>query len=212
MIPLALFLMAYKITFIILLLLAFMIAVYEWAGLVRATSGRKIFVSLVGLIYIPACFISFAELRFMPEGLFIVVTLLIAVWASDIGAYTVGKLVGGPKWIPSISPNKTWAGLGGAMLGSACIMPWWTFYYSSELLSDASLIEMIIVQSAYFIFGGVLGFVCQIGDVFISVFKRWAGVKDTGRLIPGHGGLLDRIDSLMLGSAFFFLALKLMPF
>lgn len=210
LVPLALALMAFKITFLIFVFIAFVICLSEWAGMVRAVPKGKAGIALIGLTYIPVAFLCFIAMRFMPDGLFIIVTLLIAVWASDVGAYAVGKLVGGAKWVPHISPNKTWAGLGGAMLGSALVMPWWTLYYSYDLLLESTLIEMIIIQVAYFLFGLALGFICQLGDLFISVFKRRAGVKDTGHLIPGHGGLLDRIDSLMLGSIFFFLALTLL--
>lgn len=210
--PIALILMvAHPASFLIVVVPCFLLAVYEWIGIVRAVPRRKLGIALIGALYIPICFYAFTVLRLSGDiegghqsGAFLVFFLLLAVWASDTGAYVVGKGVGGAKWVPSISPNKTWAGLGGAMIfpGLLMILPAFILgYYAGN--------EIFWLVLLFITFGLLLGLVCQIGDLFISVFKRRAGLKDTGNLIPGHGGILDRIDSLMAASLFLYLVLKL---
>jgi len=225
MIPLSLLLMATKTGFLALVTFAFVLCLFEWAGMVRAAPRRKVQIALVGLIYLPVCFLSFIALRFMPDGLFIVIALLVSVWLSDTGAYVIGKSVGGPKWVPSISPNKTWAGVGGAMLfPAAAFLIFWAVCgilfsvpdrVTSGMLMAVGHDPVVSYISPFMVILGallfaILGFVCQIGDLFISVFKRRAGVKDTGNLIPGHGGLLDRIDALMLAAVFVFVFFRLL--
>ncbi len=201
--PIALvMLVANPITFLMVVIPAFLLSAYEWIGFIRAVPRHKIFTVVVGAIYIPACFAAFAALRFDPleQGWFNVLMLLLAVWASDTGGYIFGKAYGGPKWVPSISPNKTWAGLGGAMLGAGLVtMVGGLILYAMDQGSFAFVTD--------FLAGALLGFVCQIGDLFVSVFKRRSGLKDTGNLIPGHGGILDRIDSLMMAALFSYVVL-----
>lgn len=111
--------------------------------------------------------------------------LLAVVWATDIGAYAFGRMIGGPKLAPSISPNKTWAGaIGGlvsAVLISAALLAWG---YGQGL--SASLLILAAGLSA----------VSQAGDLFESALKRRYQVKDSGAIIPGHGGVMDRFDGL----------------
>jgi phosphatidate cytidylyltransferase len=203
--PIALGLMvASKPTFLIIWVPALLLAIYEWAGFVRGAKTGKVITAIIGLIYIPTAFGAMLALRFddIDPGWMTVLWVLLAVWASDTGAYIFGKAYGGPKLIPSVSPNKTWAGLGGAMVGAGlATMVFGLILYQMELGSFEYMRD--------FAMGTLLGLVCQIGDLFISVFKRRAGLKDTGTLIPGHGGILDRIDSLMLAAIFTFLILKL---
>ncbi len=189
------------LSFLMVVIPAFSLSVYEWIGFVRAVPRHKVFTAVVGAIYIPACFWAFGALRFVDgEGWFAVLMLLLAVWASDTGGYIFGKAYGGPRWVPSISPNKTWAGLGGAMLGAGLVtMVGGLILYAMDQGSFAFVTD--------FFSGCMLGLVCQIGDLFISVFKRRAGLKDTGTLIPGHGGILDRIDSLMMAALFSYVVL-----
>lgn len=189
------------LSFLMVVIPAFSLSVYEWIGFVRAVPRHKVFTAVVGAIYIPACFGAFTALRFVDgEGWFAVLMLLLAVWASDTGGYIFGKAYGGPRWVPSISPNKTWAGLGGAMLGAGLVtMVGGLILYAMDQGSFAFVTD--------FFSGCMLGLVCQIGDLFISVFKRRAGLKDTGTLIPGHGGILDRIDSLMMAALFSYVVL-----
>ncbi len=121
-------------------------------------------------------------------GLAFVVYLLVVVWGMDIGGYLAGRLIGGPKLLPQISPNKTWAGLIGGM-ALATVLGYATLYgfglapnWSGVLVAPA------------------LAVIAQAGDFFESWVKRRAGAKDSGTLIPGHGGLLDRIDGLLFAA------------
>lgn len=113
--------------------------------------------------------------------------ILLLVVLADSGAYIAGRSIGGPKLAPKISPNKTWAGLGGAVVGSlvAGMICSGIFHGSTWPL---------LMLSAF------LGLAEQGGDLLESVFKRYCGVKDSGRLIPGHGGILDRIDGALATS------------
>lgn len=203
--PVALVLLvAHPATFLLVVVPALFLAAIEWRRFIRgAPDNRRVLVAAIGVIYLLAAFGSFTWLRFeAPEGWLMILWLLLAVWASDTGAYIFGKSYGGPKWVPSISPNKTWAGLSGAMIGAGlATMIFGLIYYQMDLGPFDYIRD--------FFYGCVLGLVCQLGDLFISVFKRRAGLKDTGTLIPGHGGILDRIDSLMMAALFTFLILKL---
>jgi len=120
------------------------------------------------------------------SGLYNILWLFLVVWATDIFAMVVGKKVKGPRLAPRISPNKTWSGLMGGMIAASII----------------SLIFAYIQDSAYLllcaIFGAIFAIIEQMGDLLESMLKRKFGVKDSSQLIPGHGGVLDRIDGLLL--------------
>jgi len=119
-----------------------------------------------------------------PAGAATIFFLFAAVWSSDIGAYAVGRLIGGPKLAPALSPNKTWAGalggVGAAMLVGA----------ATAAIAPAAPLRLIAV-SLY------VAIAAELGDLAESFAKRHFGVKDSGALIPGHGGLLDRLDSML---------------
>ncbi len=111
--------------------------------------------------------------------------LFAVVWATDIGAYVVGRLIGGPKLAPRISPGKTWAGfVGGVLLGA---MVGWGFALFAAP-ANPGVIALLSLG---------LAMVSQLGDLLESALKRHFGVKDSGTLIPGHGGILDRVDGLV---------------
>jgi phosphatidate cytidylyltransferase len=144
-----------------------------------------------GVLYVGLPIITFVWLRnHVAGGTLHVIWLLVVVWATDICAYFVGRTMGGPKLAPAISPGKTWSGLLGGMAGAALF---------GGLLS--------LVAGAGFWFAAslaiVLAVIAQAGDLFESALKRQAGVKDSSRLIPGHGGLLDRIDGLVFATPAF---------
>jgi phosphatidate cytidylyltransferase len=118
-------------------------------------------------------------------GTLAILWILAVVWAADTFAYFAGKSIGGPKLAPRISPNKTWAGFSGAIAGALAV--------SAIFAAVAELqITMPLLVAA-----GIMAIVEQGGDLFKSAFKRYYGVKDTGRLIPGHGGVIDRVDGLV---------------
>lgn len=183
---------------IALIVAAGLVGLYEWHLLCK---GGQNYIGnfLLGVAYILICYSSFVYLRLsLAEGKWLTLAVILAVWASDTGAYFTGKTIGGPKLAPKVSPNKTWAGLGGAMF--FCGLALALFYGLSPLKENLALI---------FALGCFLGLVGQAGDLFISMMKRRIGVKDTGHLIPGHGGLLDRTDSLMLVTPAFMFIEKL---
>jgi phosphatidate cytidylyltransferase len=122
------------------------------------------------------------------DGFLAVVVLFVIVWTTDVGAYFVGRAVGGPKLMPQVSPNKTWAGaLGG--VGAAVIVA--VAVAKAVALTNLFAIAMLAV---------VLSVCAQGGDLFESVLKRRFGAKDSSRLIPGHGGLMDRLDGFVTAS------------
>jgi phosphatidate cytidylyltransferase len=115
-----------------------------------------------------------------------VIVLLLIIWASDIGAYLTGRAIGGPRLAPTISPGKTWSGAIGGLAAAA----------ATGLATSASLANFQISWRAVGL-AALIGVVSQIGDLFESRLKRHFGVKDSGHIIPGHGGLLDRLDGVL---------------
>ena len=132
------------------------------------------------------------------QGRYRLIFLLITVFASDTGAYFVGRAVGGPKMYPKLSPAKTWAGLGGALVAGALIG------LAASSMSDFSVRTMVPA-------GIVLAGLGQAGDLMVSVVKRTHQVKDAGGLLPGHGGILDRLDSFIITAPALSLALMFLP-
>lgn len=164
---------------------------WEWWGLVRSFVRSvlgKVLWLLLGVGYVGTAGTTLATLRFggFAESQIILIAVVAAVIGTDIGAYFVGRTIGGPKIAPSISPSKTWSGLVGGMLGAGLglifsSLPWGGF--------GPPLVILAI--------GAVVAIVAQAGDFLESWMKRRAGVKDSGHLIPGHGGLFDRVDGLL---------------
>lgn len=191
-----------------LMALAYLRSLYEWERL--ALKGETpVFDSLTGVVYLSICYMTFIVLCiFFPHGGFLGLAVMITVWSSDTLAYVAGKIFGGPKLAPALSPGKTWSGFGGALAGAllAVLAVYATYPYAAGYADPAAFYTApdIFLVIAAGIFSGIIG---QAGDLFISLYKRKIGVKDTGELIPGHGGILDRIDSLMLVSAYAFSAL-----
>ena len=191
--------------FIAMVALALAVSFCEWANLVNHMPGRQYLVLILGGVYLSVCSISYIFLRLgFEQGAWLALCVILAVWASDTGAYFTGRKIGGPKLAPRVSPNKTWAGFGGAMffcglslmilLGAGRFLEPWL---KTDVGLEAGHTWLV------FIAGCVLGAVGQAGDLLVSFFKRRAHIKDSGHLIPGHGGILDRIDSLLLVSPVF---------
>jgi len=141
-----------------------------------------------GAIYIGLPCALFVWLRDRgPEGLETILALFAIIWAADIFAYFGGKLIGGPKIARGLSPNKTWSGIiAGTFAGAAAGLGCGLLFQA-----DATL------RLPWVIIGALVAFSGLMGDLFESFLKRRFGVKDASKLIPGHGGVLDRIDSLM---------------
>lgn len=139
-----------------------------------------------GTVYIGLPCIAIVWLRGEPAGRAVILWLMLTVWATDTGAYFAGRLVGGPRLAPRLSPKKTWAGLIGAAVCAAfvgLVLPWF----------DAGAPAPAILAFA----GAILAVVAQAGDLAKSFVKRRFGAKDASQLIPGHGGLFDRVDGLL---------------
>ena len=139
-----------------------------------------------GVVYVGLGVVSLVWLRDDgAAGRTNVLFVVLIVWASDIGAYLVGRLVGGPKLAPAISPGKTWSGAAGGLIGAILVGG------LVASLTDAA------PSGRVFLVAGALGIVSQAGDLLESAIKRHFGVKDSGHVIPGHGGLLDRLDGVL---------------
>lgn len=153
----------------------------------RFAGGLPSWFLAAGVLYIGAAGIALMELRHdNTAGRENVLFLFAVVWASDSAAYLAGRFFGGPKLAPRISPGKTWSGAAGGLVGAmlvGVIAAWWLEPAGSEL--RAALVA------------GALGVVSQAGDLVESWIKRRFGVKDSSQLIPGHGGLLDRLDGIL---------------
>lgn len=145
--------------------------------------------SMSGFLLIGGAVVGLAWLRSDPQiGRELVIALVALVAITDIGAYAAGRLIGGPRLAPKISPGKTWAGLAGAIILTVLAALIW-----AHLTPDAD-------WRIYFLIGFGIAIVAQAGDLLISTVKRRFELKDTGALIPGHGGVLDRVDGLLLAT------------
>lgn len=175
------------------------LSLYEWNMMAAKTEKRARYAAL-GALYIFTGFVFCIMVR-EHEGLGAAVVFLLMIWAADIGAYFPGKTIGGPKMSPKISPNKTWAGLAGACVFGGLVG--FLYLLGAGLLSVESHFEVPSLIGI-FVTGMLMGLFGQGGDLVVSAMKRTAKVKDTGALIPGHGGLLDRIDSMLLAAPVFY--------
>ena len=144
-----------------------------------------------GMIYLGAPMVSLLWLRSGPEGRDWTLMLLAATWSADIGAYAGGSVIGGPKLWPQISPKKTWSGF---LVGIAASMA------AAEAVAWLMPAQAGPAISWAWAAGLVVGLATMAGDLLESMLKRGFGVKDSGSLIPGHGGLLDRVDGLMFAT------------
>ena len=136
-----------------------------------------------GFVYIAIPAFALLVLSWAWYGL--VFWAMLVTWATDIGAYAAGRAIGGPKLAARISPNKTWAGLVGGVMAAA-LVGW--------LVAG---LEIFALGSPFLWLGGAMAVAAQLGDLYESWEKRRAGVKDSGSLLPGHGGVLDRVDGLL---------------
>lgn len=177
-------------------------AIAVGAGLVAAVvGGPPRLMSALGVAYagLPALVLVWLRAS-EPLGLLAVVYLLLVVWSTDTGAYAAGRLIGGPRLMPQISPNKTWSGLLGGMAAAGLVG-------LVLAIAGTGLSAAVLMPTAV-----GLAFVAQVGDLMESALKRRHAVKDASSLIPGHGGFMDRVDGLILAAmAVGLLALLLSP-
>ena len=189
---------------------------FEWKVLVllaRPPGAARAAWNAGGAVYCVIAAGVLLVLRDASFGLVAVLALVFAVIATDVGAYFAGRTFGGPKLAPAISPSKTWAGLFGAMVASPVAI------LAVFALADAGLLARVPgavdpVSSAsdgrIAAAGVAIAVIAQAGDFFESWMKRRAGVKDSGTLLPGHGGLFDRVDGLLAVAFVLGVALMLM--
>ncbi len=194
-------------------LMVLLVSLFSWTVIRAARTGRalgrrRVFYGLIGCLYVGLLFSSFVLLRGIPgrigvrpfgmadNGAWLMLYAAMCVWATDTSAYFVGKTFGRTPLAPTLSPGKTVegaiGGLVGAMIVGACFGLWIQLPWYHSL-----------------IVGVVAGFAGQIGDLFESALKREIGIKDFGQLMPGHGGLLDRVDSLLFVIPLAYLYLRL---
>jgi phosphatidate cytidylyltransferase len=156
----------------------------------------KIVLLCLGFVLIYATCFAFVYWRLY--SLWYLLMMMGIAWVADISAYFAGRKFGGRKLAPSISPGKTWAGVWGALAGVTVyfviiIMVWGADWMKSLLLTKITTVNVVLMMLAFL----ALTALGVMGDLFESLLKRQAGVKDSGALLPGHGGVLDRVDSLM---------------
>ena len=147
-------------------------------------------------------FCAVAMLYVLPGGMYWVVPALVSPWVTDVAAYFTGSFLGKHKIVPALSPKKTWEGCIGGMVGCMAAMPAWVLLavpHPSGVLDSQLLLFALLL-------GMAAGVVAQAGDWFASAIKRWSGIKDFGNLLPGHGGILDRFDSVLFTLPVFFAA------
>jgi phosphatidate cytidylyltransferase len=150
------------------------------------------------VVYCGLAAIALVGLRNSENGIALILLLFAVVWGTDIGAYFVGRRLGGPKLAPKISPGKTQSGaIGGLVIAVVAALAVNSFFD----IYPAALVVFIAV---------IVSIISQIGDLFESYLKRRFGVKDSGTILPGHGGMFDRVDGLMPAAIALFLIIKLL--
>ncbi|HPT70009.1 MAG TPA: phosphatidate cytidylyltransferase [Syntrophomonas sp.] len=174
--------------FLPLLLAVILLIVLECVLMYPKFSLEDIAINFLGAFYIGFLFSFALQMQTIEQPFLAMLLVLLVTWGSDIGGYLFGRLWGKNKMAPLLSPNKTWAGaVGGVVLASAVAIAFGCIFPMNGLTVGQILI-MAVIGSA----------VAQLGDLFESGMKRYFGVKDSGNIIPGHGGVLDRFDSFML--------------
>lgn len=185
----------------ILIIIAFVLTVALILSFVKSKGEKNRGLLLLGIPYITIGVGSVLAI-YDYAGPFLLLWFMVLVWGVDIGGYIFGCSIKGPKLAPKISPNKTWAGLiGGVALAvglSYCIV---------SFFSDSWAINSYYVYMAI-----ILGVIAQVGDLIESYIKRRLGLKDSSNLIPGHGGIFDRIDGLIFAAPVAYLMLRLLPY
>ncbi len=182
-----------------LIFIFFLITVYEWSSMVKKKKSK-----LVGLIFIGFSYITIFFLRnnFGEDSVYIFLMITLICISSDLGGYIFGKLLKGPK-LTRISPNKTYSGFFGAIILSFTVSIIFTNTFNirnyDTSTNDVQFLIIIILISV----------ISQFGDLTVSYFKRLYNKKDTGKIIPGHGGILDRTDGMIFAFPFTYILLTL---
>jgi phosphatidate cytidylyltransferase len=179
---------------------ALAVAVLWWiiALALVVTFPRKLPLEAVAVAGFAALVPAWASLTYLhgtsPRGPALTMTVLGIVWAADVGAYFTGRAIGRIKLAPHVSPGKTWEGVAGGLALAAAVAAFAAYWMHAQV-------------GTLVLIGVVTAFVSVLGDLTVSVCKRNVGIKDSGRLLPGHGGVMDRIDSLSAAAPVFLLAM-----
>ncbi len=175
-------------------------SILEFSKMVSIFQKNKpfkiIFFNTLFLVYVFIIFSTFLVLSFFSHLKLLLFIILITCISSDIGGYIFGKIFKGPK-LTKISPRKTISGSLGSILFSIIMLSFSIFYFTKNF------------ELNYLLAGLLISIVCQLGDLFFSFFKRKSNIKDTGNILPGHGGILDRVDGIMFGVPFGFVTMIL---
>jgi len=194
--PIAIYAIFYsKDFFIFLAIIIAIIMASEWTEMISKMKDHRRW-QIIGLLYISIPIFLVIKIRF--HGSEILFWMFAVIWSTDIFAFFAGKNLGGPKLAPKISPNKTWSGLLGGIVASAVIG------FLSSFMFSGGVIFFILISI-------LLAIIEQLSDLLESKFKRIFGVKDSGNIIPGHGGVLDRLDGMMLVAPALFALITFFP-
>ncbi len=205
LIPIALFFIVKGTYFFnIFILIFFFISIYEWHFISKNKKYK-----ILGIIFLILSFYSSYYLRNETQGdyIYFLFILFICIF-TDVGGYTFGKIFKGPK-LTKISPKKTYSGVVGGYLFAILFVT--LFFNFSKNILDIASVQFLIKELSvnYFIFTIIISTISQLGDIIVSYFKRKSKIKNTGKIIPGHGGLLDRIDGMIFAFPATYLILKL---
>lgn len=183
-----------SIFFNLFLIISLIIALYEWYSM----SKKKIYYYF-GVFFLIFSFYTIYKVYNFNDSYLNFLFIFLTCIATDIGGYIFGKLLKGPRLV-SISPNKTYSGVIGGYIFSIMLL---TLFLNQTYFSFEKLDNLYITYIMIFIISSI----SQLGDIFVSYFKRLSNVKDTGKLIPGHGGLLDRADGMIFAYPIYYLML-----
>ncbi len=192
----------FETSFLILFVLG--LCVRQFISKTNTAGLTAIAITLFGLMYVPWLLNFIQKINFFPalggDGKFYVFYFILVTKFSDTGAYVVGSLIGKHKMIPRISPAKTWEGFGGAIVVSTGASLLFVHFFGDHMLGMKTIHAVVL--------GIILSSTAVIGDLIESLFKREAGVKDSGKLFPGIGGILDLLDSLLFNAPIMYLYLR----
>jgi phosphatidate cytidylyltransferase len=192
----------FETSFLILFVLG--LCVRQFVSKTNTAGLIAISTTLFGLMYVPYLLNFIQKINFFPglkgNGAFYILYFILVTKFSDLGAYVTGSLIGKHKMIPRISPGKTWEGFGGAIVISTAASLAFAHFAGDKLLGMTPMHAIIL--------GVILSLSAVVGDLIESLFKREAGVKDSGRFFPGIGGILDLIDSILFNAPIMYVYLR----
>lgn len=196
LLPIALYAILYsKDLFILLAIMSAIIMTWEWTNITKDAEDQRKW-QLLGFLYILIPVYAIIKIRLIDVN--ILLWMFAIIWSTDIFAFFAGRILKGPKLAPTISPNKTWSGLIGGLTASVIIG------FLSSFMFPGSITFFVIVSA-------LLAILEQVSDLAESKIKRIFGVKDSGTIIPGHGGLLDRLDGMILVAPFILFLITIFP-